>query len=243
MPRLATEQEEAFAHHYVESFNAIDAALAAGMVAPGAPGERAQANTKSNLMMLRPDVQRRVRELNDARLRRVDATAERTMRELSHVAFADIRQLFDVDGRLIDVHLLPDSVAAAISSIKVERRRVRNGYETDLATGKKTPKYDDMETVEIKRHDKMAALGILAKHFKIVGSEEDGVNALASALADRLDRAKQRVFDNSGAEDARIHHPDVPRHAADAGGVPALPQSGDGDRADPLRVREDGGQA
>jgi phage terminase small subunit len=230
MPRLATEQEEAFAHHYVDSFNETDAARAAGL---GRDQTTTNAKTYGNLMMLRPDVQRRVRELNDAKMRKIDASVDRTMREISHVAFADIRRLFDEDGKLIAVHLLPDEVAAAISSIKIDRRRVKNGYETDLVTGKRVPIYEDIETVEIKRHDKMAALTILAKHFKIVGSEEDGVNALASALADKLDRAKQRVFDNSGAEDAQPPRRNTPE-LLDAGVSTPVPQSGDGDRADHL---------
>ena len=32
-----------------------------------------------------------------------------------------------------------------------------------------------------------------AKHFKIIGEEGDGVNALASALANRLDSARRRI--------------------------------------------------
>ena len=227
MARLPDEQDEAFCHIYVERFHGSEAVIAAGFNEE--PGRAAEG--RANLMLLRPDIQRRVRELNDAKLRRIDATADRTMRELASVAFADIRRIFTEDGKLIPVHRLPRDVAAAISSIKVERRRVKNGYETDLVTGKRVPVYDDLETVEVKRYDKVAALTIFAKHFKIVGSEEDGVNALASALADRLDRAKARVFDNSGAEDARISNPDLPLDPAHHGSLQALPQPSDGDRA------------
>jgi phage terminase small subunit len=227
MPRLAEDQEEAFAHAYVERFSGAEAVIAAGLTEST---NRHAAEGRANLLMLRPDIQRRVRELNDAKLRRIDASADRTMKELANVAFADIRRIFTEDGKLVPIHLLPREVAAAISSIKVERRRVRNGYETDLVTGKKTPIYDDLETVEVKRYDKVAALTIFAKHFKIINSEEDGVNALASVLADRLDKAKQRVFDTTGAEDARITHPDVPLHADHGGGQQALPQPSDGDR-------------
>ena len=45
---------------------------------------------------------------------------------------------------------------------------------------------------KVKRGDKLGALTLLAKHFKLV-SDNDGVNALAGALADRLNAAKQRV--------------------------------------------------
>jgi phage terminase small subunit len=227
MPRLDSDQEETFCHEYIERFSLPEAVLAAGL---SNDNDKRAAEGRGNLLMLRPDIQRRVRELNDAKLRRIDASSDRTMKELASVAFADIRRIFTEDGKLIPVHRLPREVAAAISSIKIERRRVKNGYETDLVTGKRVPVYDDLETVEVKRYDKVAALTIFAKHFKIIGDETDGVNALASALSARLERAKQRVFDNSGAEDARITHPDVPLHADHGGGQQALPQPSDGDR-------------
>ncbi len=49
---------------------------------------------------------------------------------------------------------------------------------------------------------------LLAKHYKIVGDEGDGVNALASALADRLKMARNRVaepwaiVDSSASDEA-----------------------------------------
>ena len=58
--------------------------------------------------------------------------------------------------------------------------------------------------VKIRRHDKMAALKILAQHFKIIGEDNDGVNQLANALADRLNAAKKRILT---AEDAVIIEP------------------------------------
>lgn len=236
MPALQDERLERFAHHYVERFNAIDAALAAGLIPHDAPNARGQANTVSNLALLRPEVGRRVRELNDAILRKVDASATRTMRELSRISFYDIRRLFDEDGRLLPIGDLDTDTARAIKAVKVERRRVKNGYETDLATGKRVPVYEDYETVEVKMHDKVATLGILAKHFKLVNDEGDGINALASALADRLRGARTRVVNRpppQEIEDARIIHRDVPPDPAVDGVPPQVSQSGDGDRADP----------
>ncbi len=228
MPRLEDPQEESFCAVYVERFSAHEAIVAAGLTESN---DKRSIDGRGNLMLMRPEIQRRVRELNEAKLKRIQVSSDRTMQELGAVAFADIRRIFTEDGKLIPVHRLPADVAAAISSIKVERRRVKNGYTTDLVTGKRVPNYEDEETVEIKRYDKVAALTIFAKHFKIVGSEEDGVNALASALADRLDRAKQRVFDNTGAEDAKPSRQDPPELLGTSLPAP-VPESGDGHRAD-----------
>ena len=60
---------------------------------------------------------------------------------------------------------------------------------------------EDVVTKKIKRADKMAALALLARHFKIVGAEDDGVNQLATALADRLNRAKRRMGEDFPLED------------------------------------------
>lgn len=235
MPRLSDEQHEAFARRYIDDFRAIDAALDVGLVPPTAPDARGMANTISNLLMLRPEVAGRIRELNEARLRRVDASAQRTMRALSQISYSDVRRLFREDGSMKHVHEIDDDTAAAIKAVKVERRRVKNGYETDLVTGRKVPLYEDYETIEVKMHDKVATLGILSKHFKIVNDEGDGMNALASVLADRLKgargrRALPKPVINSEVEDAKFV--EVHAQPGDGGARSPVPESGNGDRPD-----------
>ncbi len=92
----------------------------------------------ADVMCTRPEVRARVAELNDAMLKAGDITAQRVMLELGRVAFADIRTMFKKDGSPAPVHELDDDIAASISSI-------------DSRSGK------------IKRFNKDAALGILAK--------------------------------------------------------------------------------
>jgi len=108
--------------------------------------------------------------------------AKRVMLELARVAFADVRQLYDEHGNMIPPHLMDDDTAATITAIDVEVSMRGSGENAEPVITKK-----------IRRADKMGALTLLAKHFKIVGDEGDGVNALASALADRLDNARRRL--------------------------------------------------
>ncbi len=122
-------------------------------------------------------------------------TPERVMRELERIAFQDIRPIFDNDGNLKPIHLLDDDTAATIASVDVEVKWQGKGDDMVPVTTKK-----------VRRVDKMAALNVLARHFKIVGDDNEGVNALASALAERLKRARNRVFDQD-VEDARIMNP------------------------------------
>lgn len=115
-------------------------------------------------------------------LRHAQIDAKRVMLELGRVAFADIRKLYDQHGNLKPVHQLDDDTAAVVSSVQV-----------DVAVNGRGDDAEPVITKRVKTVDKMAALGLLARHFKIVGDEGDGVNALASALADRLKSARRRI--------------------------------------------------
>jgi hypothetical protein len=55
-----------------------------------------------------------------------------------------------------------------------------------------TPRVE-IRTAKVKFMSKDASLTTLAKRFKLIGDEGDGVNALATALADRLKTARSRV--------------------------------------------------
>ncbi len=186
MPRLPNEKLERFARVFARKFDRIEAADAAGYT-------YASADT----LVTRVEVRERVRELNEMNLKASDITAQRVMLELGRVAFADIRKVFNADGSLIPIHELDDDAAASIAGIEHETRVERGPkkLEMDLATGEmvETQGVTSVRTAKIKRFNKDAALGTLAKHFKIVGDEGDGVNALASALADRLKTARKRT--------------------------------------------------
>ncbi len=186
MPRLSNEKLERFCRVYARDFDRMAAAEAAGY-APGSV----------DTICTWPEVKARIRELNEMSLKASDITAQRVMLELGRVAFADIRKVFNADGSLIPIHELDDDAAASIAGIEHETRTERGPkkLEMDLATGEMVETRDvtNVRTAKIKRFNKDAALGTLAKHFKIVGDEGDGVNALASALADRLKTARKRT--------------------------------------------------
>lgn len=185
MPRLTNERYEAFARRYAQHFGCKRASREAGFE-----------ETYGARLLHDPVVAERVRELSETMLKAADITAARVMLELGRVAFADIRQVFAADGSLIPIHELSDDAAASIAGIEHESKyESSTELELDLATGEmvKVKRRIETRTAKIKRFNKDAALGTLAKHFKIVGDEGDGVNALASALADRLKTARKRA--------------------------------------------------
>lgn len=162
-------------------------------------------------LVTRPEIRARVAELTDGLLKASDITAARVMQELGRVAFADVRKVFRDDGTLIPIHELDDDAAASIAGIEHETH-VKIGpkvtrKEIDLATGEETEVTESeithVRTAKIKRFDKNNALTVLAKHYKIIGDEGDGVNALASALADRLKTARKRTVDMGEVDEVR----------------------------------------
>jgi len=148
-----------------------------------------------------PRLQAAVQKKAAERLAAADITAGKVMHAIGRIAFADIRRAFDDEGGMVPINRLDDDTAMAISSVDVETKVERT----------KTEGMRSVTTVKkLRMSDRMSALTLLAKHFKLVGDEGDGVNALASALADRLDRAQKRMHGTAPAqpiEDAVIREP------------------------------------
>ena len=182
MPTLDNPALESFAQHFAVSRSTPLASAAAGLPLHLRASDR-------------PEVVARVQEIWGLAMASADLTPEMVMRELKRIAMQDIRPIFDADGNLKPIHMLDDDTAATIASVDVEVKWQGKGDDAVPITTKK-----------VRRVDKMAALGILARHFKIVGDDNEGVNALASALAERLKSARNRTFARD-AEDARIIEP------------------------------------
>lgn len=167
---------EAFCQHYAAHGNGLRAAQQAGL-----------AKTAAYRLLDDIRVQQRIQAIHAEQFRSVGITAMKVKEELARVAFASAADLYDEEGNLIAIHDLPDAVASTITSVEVDvQKKLTKGEDGG-------PVVEEVVTKKIKRADKMAALALLARHFKIVGAEDDGVNQLATALADRLNRAKRRL--------------------------------------------------
>ena len=176
VPALQHPPHEVFAQHYTSNgYNSHRAAAASGL----------HPSAKNH-----PAVKGRIAELMQLQFAALQIDALRVKEELARVAFGDVRGLFAEDGSLRHITDLDDDTAATISAVDIELKS--QGPDAPPTT-----------VVKIRRHDKMAALKILAQHFKIIGEDNDGVNQLANALADRLNAAKKRIL-TPDVEDAAI---------------------------------------
>lgn len=215
------------------TLNPVETEIAAQVLASrGTPGDMTEAldlarradrpSLETRAVMEDPRVQARAVEIVRTRFTAVGITAERTMTELARVAYSNAKDLFHLDGRLKAIHDMDDDTAATIVSVEVEdkpevvappKRKVDKRFagweESDTEHPDFQPTVVISKVTKLKRADKMAALSIFAKHFKIVSNEDGGVDALAGVLADRLNAANRRANQRGStpAEDARIIEP------------------------------------
>ena len=118
---------------------------------------RKTASRQGPRLLKKAVIAREIRRRLDARLKRAELSASATLEELRRVAFSDLGECFDEQGRLQAAsHTLPPEVRSFLSSVKVVRK--------NLVVGDGSQEW----VCEIKLWDKLRALEILAKHFALL---------------------------------------------------------------------------
>lgn len=164
MPTLKNTRQEAFAQARVAGMTIDAAYVEAGYKANRSNAARMNANEH---------IRQRIGELQDAAAEQAEMTAAQVLEEIGQIAFSDIRELFDQDGRLLPVDAMPENATRAIQSIKVTSKTVPGSETGELVF-----------TTEIKFWDKNAALDRLFRHFGLhePAQQSDPVAALVDAL-------------------------------------------------------------
>lgn len=155
--------------------NACAAYIAAGF-SPGG------ARQSAHRLLQDPLIKARLAQLIEEKHKALHMGVDEILARTAMIARASIAQVFDDTDALIDPSKLDETQAAAIAGIEV--------VETFSGTGKDRVKTGEIKKVRLR--DPMPALRLLAEHKKLVKSNDEGVNALASALADRLKAARER---------------------------------------------------
>ena len=130
--------------------NATKAALVAGYSHKTARQQGCRLLTRANI---REAIANRQQKLTE----RTEVTAERVIKELSKIAFSDIRGLFNGKGGLVPVHELPEDVARALASVEVTKQRTKT---QDSVT---TEEF----VTKVKTWDKPKALEMLGRHLAL----------------------------------------------------------------------------
>lgn len=129
-----------------------------------------------------PLIQARMAELWQEKLKSLHMDVDEILARVAMIARADVRALYDENGNLLPPGDLDVMAAAGIAGIET--------VEEFEGTGKDRVKVGDVRKVRLR--DPMPALRLLAEHKKLVKAPEEGLNALAGAIADRLKAARER---------------------------------------------------
>jgi len=149
--RKLNRRQEQFIHEYMIDGVAKDAAKRAGYTG---------SNTGINLMRV-PAIVEEIDRLRTTRIKEIDITAERVLREIARLAFSDPRKLYDRDGNMLPIHLMDDDSAATIGGLDFDN------IVMDDPAGEDGGKIVKAVLKKIKVWDKNSALEKLGKHFKL----------------------------------------------------------------------------
>ena len=149
-----TGGQQRFALEYAKDGNGAAAARRAGYSAKGAKQQA------SHLLTI-PNVQAAVSAAVEQHFADLNLDLARIIREAARVGISDIGELFDADGHVIPIHLLPHDIRRAISSVKVQRKTV--DVETEAEGERITTTVETTEIAEFKLWDKLKALELIGK--------------------------------------------------------------------------------
>lgn len=159
-----TEQQKLFAYAYfANKGNGRAAAIEAGYSEKSATAVASRLLTYAN-------VQKLIRDLGGELRERALVSKERIAKELSLIAFSDIRKAFDTNCNLKDVKSMPSSMARVLSSVEVDELW---GLTTD-------GKEQIGVTKKVKLWDKLKALSALVDLYgynaptKVANTDADG---------------------------------------------------------------------
>ncbi len=162
-----TEKQKRFVEEYLGCFNATQAAIKAGYA-------ESYAGRQAYALLQNPFVQEYLRERQADLARRTNVTQEKIINELAAIAFFDMTSTVEisvVDDTAVILHKptseLDEKERKAIASIK----RGKNG-------------------IEVKAHDKIAALKLLGEHLGIFKPKED------TDRLDKLDEVLSKIEGN-----------------------------------------------
>lgn len=136
-----SDRDKRFVDEYMVDFDAKNAAIRAGYSPKTAKDASAWVDTDHpKKPAVREEIDRRMAQMS----RRTGISEKRILDELARIAFADITDVVDADGKLLEDIDRADS--AAIMSV-----RVKSG--------------DEFEEREVRMYDKIRALELLGKRY------------------------------------------------------------------------------
>lgn len=150
-------RQQQFCLEYLIDLNATQAAIRAGY-------SRNCASVTGLQLLRNHKIAAHIQKMKDARANRTAISGDQVLREISRLAFSDVRSFFGTDGKLLSIHELTDDQAAALSSVEVVKQNITTG---DNAT----------EFIhKIRLWDKLKALEMACKHLGLIKEKSPEVS-------------------------------------------------------------------
>jgi len=150
-----TSLEQVFCYEYLNcNFNGTEALRRAGY-------STKEADSMAARVMRRPHVVKKIKALIEDYTKNISFKAEDVVKEIALVATSDISDFIEWDEKNVNVKNSKDLVGKSRCIKKL--------------TIKETKVNDDVveRTINVELHDKMKALDILAKKWKIIGNDDN----------------------------------------------------------------------
>lgn len=106
-----TDKQERFCQEYLIDLNATQSAIRAGYAESGA-------RTEGSRLLANADIQDRICQLNDSRMKSLNVTPEFVLGELLKLASADPAEMYHEDGRMKNIHDIPEHLRKTIARIE-----------------------------------------------------------------------------------------------------------------------------
>lgn len=141
----------AFVRHYVQCHNATQAALQAGYAKPSA-------HSQGHDLLKHPEIKRMIASSATKIAEQADLQAADVLAEIRRIGFSDLTEAFDDDGTLIPFKKMPVALRRSIQAIETD----------EIFAGRGIARKKIGHTRKIKAVNKLHALEMLAKHFKLL---------------------------------------------------------------------------
>lgn len=157
-----TDKQKIFCDEYLIDLNATKAYLRAY---PTCKNED-YARKAGSRLMTKEDINSYINERLEARKNRTEITQDMVLKELSKIAFLDIRKMYNENGGLKNIQDVDDDTAGAI--ISLESSEEFEGYGDDREQSGWCRK--------VKMSDKAKALELLGKHLGMFKETNMNIN-------------------------------------------------------------------
>ena len=166
-----SDKQEAFCREYLIDLNATQATIRAGY-------SENTANSQCSRLLVNASVQRRIRELMQARNEATEINANYVMRRLVEIDEMDVADILTDSGDFKPIKEWPKVWRTTLSAIDIQ---IINSGDTEAITKK------------IKWPDKLRNLELLGKHINVNAFAEKALQGASEDLAESVSKLIDRL--------------------------------------------------